>query len=863
MRNKHLHIKITPLAAAIAATLGLAPLAFAQDEKASSRSIEEVLVTARKRSESVMDIPASVQALSGNDLKEMGARGIADYTRFMPAITVVDYGAGSSVVVFRGATTSAGYVGQSTSSVYLDELSMTTSGQQPSIRMVDIERVEALEGPQGTLYGADSQAGTLKIITNKPEMNVSEVILDGSFRNSSEGEGSYDGSIVINAPLIDDKLSARFVAYKAKDGGFVDNVYGHTIDTDVQAPNGTPSGWGTLDNADVVADDTNHYIGTGWRAALRWQINDQWSATASHLNQKTESGSYSAYDPNVGDLEVIRYNPEFYDNEYDVTSLVIEGDLGFAQLISATSYYKSDTAYNTDVTNYHRNYSAYYCIAQNSYGGVYGAYYYSPDGGDTFTYNGKYCHAPTIEGDYLAAFYEDDKSDRFSQELRLSNQGDTYDWLVGVFYEKSNYSWADHFGYPTVNENTPRSTTQPYYQGSVYQESISLAQYEWANDTTYPNATEHWYSNSSTDTEQIAVFGEVTWHMNERTDVTLGMRYFDRENSTDYFEEHPTGVLDPDPNFANGITQQFGQDDEFVPKVSVSYDLNDDTMVYGLWTIGYRPGGSNRQRGTPTLPKQYNPDKMTNYEVGYKGTFADNTASVNIAVYRMAWEDYQFELVDPSNGFSACPDNDNVPIPGVCGQPWQMSIFNAGDAHISGISASLNWNPTENLSLGFNMQTLEAEVDEDLDVSDTFIPKGSRLPLSAELSGGAWATYSWAVPSVNAEAYVRLQWSYEGSRLSGITPTPLVDADGVFNKYPQFDDPSYNIGDLNVGVIGDDWEFSVFVNNITDQRAHYGHEGYGGYSQGNTAEGREHVDYIYVNRPREIGVRFIKSFGGN
>ena len=255
MIKPHSRIKMAPLAAAITAALGLTPLAYAQDDEVSSRAIEEVLVTARKRSESVMDIPASVKALSGEDLKEMGARGIADYTRFMPAVTVVDYGAGSSTVVFRGATTSAGYVGQSTSSVYLDELSMTTSGQQPSIRMVDIERVEALEGPQGTLYGADSQAGTLKIITNKPEMNVAEVILDGSLRNSSEGKGSSDASIVINAPLIEDKLSARFVAFRAKDGGFVDNVYGHTIDTDVQAPNGSPSGWGTLDNGDVVADD--------------------------------------------------------------------------------------------------------------------------------------------------------------------------------------------------------------------------------------------------------------------------------------------------------------------------------------------------------------------------------------------------------------------------------------------------------------------------------------------------------------------------------------------------------------------------------------------------------------------------------
>jgi outer membrane receptor protein involved in Fe transport len=428
-----------------------------------------------------------------------------------------------------------------------------------------------------------------------------------------------------------------------------------------------------------------------------------------------------------------------------------------------------------------------------------------------------------------------------------------------MFYEESNYSWADHFGYPTVNENTPRSTTQPYYHGSVYQDSISLAWHEWDKGETFPNATEHWYSNSSTDTEQTAIFGEVVWHMNERTDVTVGMRYFDRKNSTDYFEEQPAGNLNPDPNFANGITQTFGADDEFVPKVSVSYDLNDDTMIYGLWTIGYRPGGSNRQRGEPLFPKQYTPDKMTNYEIGYKGTFADDTAAIKIALYKMAWENYQFELVDPA--YTPCDDLGQQA--GVCGQPWQMSIFNAGDAHINGISASLDWNPTDNLSLGLNMQSLEAEIDDDLNFGDTFIPAGSRLPLSAEFSGGAWANYSWAVPAANAEGYVRLQWSYEGSRLSGVEPTPLVDENGVFNKYPQFNDPSYNIGDLNVGVRGDDWEFSIFVNNITDERAHYGHEGFGGYSQGNLAEGREHVDYIYVNRPREFGIRYIKSFGGD
>ncbi|MDE0784750.1 MAG: TonB-dependent receptor plug domain-containing protein, partial [Planktomarina sp.] len=252
MIKQHSRIKMAPLAAAITAALGLTPLAYAQDDEVSSRAIEEVLVTARKRSESALEIPSSIQALSGDDLKEMGARGMADYVRFMPAVTVVDYGAGASTVVFRGATTSSGYVGQSTSAVYLDELAITTTGQQPSVRMVDIARIEALAGPQGTLYGADSQAGTLKIITNKPEMNVSEVILDIGVRAGAESAGSHDGSIVVNIPLIEDKLAARFVAFDAKDGGFIDNVYGKTITNDLKADalyGRSPSGWGTLDNA--------------------------------------------------------------------------------------------------------------------------------------------------------------------------------------------------------------------------------------------------------------------------------------------------------------------------------------------------------------------------------------------------------------------------------------------------------------------------------------------------------------------------------------------------------------------------------------------------------------------------------------
>ena len=862
MIKPHSRIKMAPLAAAITAALGLTPLAYAQDDEVSSRAIEEVLVTARKRSESALEIPSSIQALSGDDLKEMGARGMADYVRFMPAVTVVDYGAGSSTVVFRGATTSSGYVGQSTSSVYLDELAITTSGQQPSVRMVDIARIEALAGPQGTLYGADSQAGTLKIITNKPEMNVSEVILDIGVRAGAESAGSHDGSIVVNVPLIEDKLAARFVVFNAKDGGFIDNVYGKTITNDLKADalyGRSPSGWGTLDNADVVEDDINDHKVTGWRAALRWEINDQWSADLTHIQQKTDSGSYSGFDPNVGDLQDIRYNEEFYKTDYNMSSLVIEADLGFAQLVSATSYYDQDLSFNQDITNYHKSYSAYYCIEYAGDAAYYAPYYLATSGGQGFMYAaGNYCHAPTVEGDYLAAFYEVETADRFSQEVRLSNQGETYDWLVGAFYEDSSYGWVENFGYVTANENGRQTT--PGVAGSLYQDSIALAYYEWANGESYPDATETWYSKSISNAEQSAIFGELTWHLNDATDITVGARYFDREDVVDYYEEHPTGNLDADPNFANGITRMIGATKEFVPKVSVSYNLDDDSMIYALWTVGYRPGGTNRQRGDAAFPQQYEADKMINYEAGYKGSFAEDTATLSLTAFAMQWDDYQYELIDPS--FGPCDDDSVDKIPGICGQPYQVGVFNAGDAHINGVNAEFDWNPTDNISLGMNMEWLEAETDTVLELGDLFVDSGTRLPLTPEFTGGIWATYNWTVPSLNANAYARLQWSYSGERLSSLQMTPRMYEDGSTNPNPSWTNPSYDIGDFSVGVQGDVWEISLFLNNITDERAIYAQTNQGGYTQQNVDEGRMHVQTLYTNRPREYGIRFIRKFGG-
>ena len=226
----------------------------------------------------------------------------------------------------------------------------------------------------------------------------------------------------------------------------------------------------------------------------------------------------------------------------------------------------------------------------------------------------------------------------------------------------------------------------------------------------------------------------------------------------------------------------------------------------------------------------------------------------------MDWEDYQLELVDPSQ--VQCPGGPSEAIAGVCGQPWQNLVANAGDAHIMGASIELDFAFSDTFVVGMNAEWLEAETDSTLDLTGDGIVnvrKGNRLPITPELKAAAWATYYWPMDIIDGNGFVRLQWSYTGDSTSILEPTP----DDGSSSNPQFKNESYNIGDLRIGVEGPTWEASVFINNLTDERATYSHEwGIYEYGQGSLVDGRTNVDRIYTNRPREMGLRFIKHFGG-
>jgi outer membrane receptor protein involved in Fe transport len=886
-------LSMTPVAAAVTAALYPGAAVMAQDDGVDT-VLDEIIVTSRKRSESVQEIPATIQAISQESLAAMGAKGMEDYARFVPSVNLITYGPGSSTMVFRGAITGAGYIGQSTSSVYLDEISVTQTGAQPSIRAVDIARVEALSGPQGTLYGSDAQAGTMRILTNQPVMNSFEAVFDGELRGGTQSDESFRGSLVFNLPLIEDKLALRVAAYNDHDGGFIDNVFGRTPDSyGLDGDNKAPSGWGSLDNRLSVKDRWNDADVSGGRIHLLWEMNDSWATTFSYHHQTSDSGAGNYYDPFVGDLQVVRFHQEERNEVFEMGSIKVEGDLGFAQLVAAASYYDRNTKGLTDITTYAHYWAAGYChdtyyMAGDPFlddqgvpTGYYANYYWSnPDTGYILWYP-RYCQGETVEGDFFSS-YDTRKAptndDKMTVELRLSSQGDTFDWIVGGYYEESKDSWVADFATPTLGGD---GLTNMFQQSAAarYWE-FYFSQY-YGTPVTYPNVTASWFSQSHTDWEQSAIFGEATWHINDALDLTIGGRYFERSNTNFYLVNHPGGVAADgqapwgEPDTAVNATRlariannglpagRKGSESQSIPKISLKYSLSDDSIVYGLYTRGLRQGGVNRSRGAPFFPNSYDSDIMDNYEMGYKSTFAEGRGRLNVTAYNMKWSDYQPNMVDPASQQCLDANGDEDPslsIDRVCGQPWQAIIANAGEAHINGLQTELDYVINDNWLLGFNYEVMEAETDTSADLNgdgENNLVADMRLPLVPSSKASFWVEYSQPTDLLGADLlFVRTQWSHTGDSLNILEALPDSDPN------PQTVNPSYTIGDIRLGIVGEDWQIDLFVNNLTDERAIYtNNTGQFEWGAAQLAEGRAHHQTLYTARPREVGVRYMKRWG--
>lgn len=784
-KRRTLYGAITASLAAGGSGAAMAQSGAGDEAENAAGELEEVTVTARKREENIQDIPQSIQAFSQSDIDRVGIYSLQDVAKFVPALTVVGQAAGLNKIVFRGLADSVRpFIADSSAAIYLDEQPLTTGAQSPDIRPIDLERIETLAGPQGTLYGASSQSGTVRYIVAKPDPTQFSANVGGGFHSIDNGGTGWDADAMVNIPLIKDTLAIRLVGFGATDAGYIDNVLSNTPghidwDTGEVVP-------GTRTNADLVENDFNSSDWTGGRASARWFINDKWSLTGIYNYSKAEIKGYNDYDPTAGDLKTTKFQRETWDDEWSNFQFTVDGDLGFAQLTSSTAYFERDTAYQFDATSG----VAYYHSVLGAYGrgtcgsNPYYAYYNIYDFATACELNGT--GYDFDDGDPTGRWRNDQRDTRWTHETRLTGSSSRWDWTTGFFYQEAKQNWI----YGTYIDD--------------YMLTESWAAYNTIYGPLEPTDV-RWASSEKSKRKDLALFGEATFSLTEQWKLLLGLRWYDSKVDRTYTQSTP-GTAPP------SISTPSGDDSGWLPKVGFQYFFKEDRMFYALYSEGFRTGGINRARGNPTLPIPYDSDLLRNYEAGFKSRWLDGKLEFNVIGYHQVWEDVQLELTDPSYAF---------------GEPFQTVVANVGDAVVDGVDFELSLLLTDHWSVGMTGTYLfKAEIDNEVAVFDDrapddlalYIPAGTRMPLTPDFKASAYSQFEWPVDWMGGgDVFMRLQYFH-----SGETWNRLVDNDGDdegtgYGGRAQA--PSYDLWDARLGFSGANWELTAYIDNLTDERA--------------------------------------------
>ncbi|MEM6914183.1 MAG: TonB-dependent receptor, partial [Pseudomonadota bacterium] len=668
----------------IALTAALLAQAAAQDD--DGRQLDIITVTATKTETSAQDAPLAIQAIGSETIDELGIGNFDDYVRQLPNVTFGGRGPGQSTVYIRGMAVQpitvllSGAQGTTPNvALYLDEQPVTAPGRNLDVYATDLERIEVLPGPQGTLFGASSQAGTIRLITNKPRIDQFDFGAEVSTAFTEGGDESYGFEGFVNIPLVENKLAARIAAYSIHEGGYIDNVQGtFTTDPSINPDStATPSAvsYAAADNADLVEDNFNDSSYQGVRASLLWEINDDWKLSLQHTHQQLEADGVFDYDPTVGDLEVSRFFEDSLEDEFDQTAWTLEGRLAMLDVIYTGAYLDREVNQSVDYTGYNNAgaFVSYYTCTYTS-----GA----PAQAQFVTPGGRECLDPT-KG---AVITQDQK--RSTHEFRFLTPQDLRVRLTaGVFYDDFEIETQDDYIYAAATE-----------LGFAPNAPISTAVQVNPN-TRDENVT--FFNDIRRTEEQLAIFGELSFDIiPDVLTVTGGVRYYEIDSD-----------FEGSSNFANGIfttpdvaldDQDSGRDydvsgdhttdplttDGTVFKANISWKPTDEVLVFATYSEGFRPGGWNRGGGIPsanpafpTVSSTYDTDDVQNYELGVKSQLLGNTLQLNGSIYFVEWTDMQVSRFDPQN----------VSI--------LTFIENAADSEIFGIEGDAVWAATDNLTL--------------------------------------------------------------------------------------------------------------------------------------------------------------------
>jgi outer membrane receptor protein involved in Fe transport len=679
----------------------------AQPEPAPDESgLSQVIVTATRRAERLQDVPESISAFDANAIAIRGLANMDDYARLVPGLSISDREPGGTTIVFRGVATSGLQFGSvSSSSLYLDEQPITQSGRNPDPRLIDIERVEALRGPQGTLYGASSQSGTLRVITAKPDPTKLDAWAEAQISNTSKGGNGNDISAMVNLPLIDNRLALRLVGFTAKDAGFIDNVLGR-------------SQGDTFDNDLVVKKDVNKTTTKGGRATLRFDATDDVSLTAGAIFQNTKASGHGDVNPDRGDLNQVRFEKESLNDKWYQLAMSLDAKLPFGNAVVAASYFNRDFRYDADATDYE------FAFNQNAIN------YESPVydfGGDPrgFAKNREHTNISTLEA-------------------RLSSPTDStsrWGWLVGAFYSKEH----------------GRTAFDSYVRG--YDETPSFQYFDAYEQNLTGNSltgSDVWFSGRyDTELDQIAGFGELSFDVNEHFKITAGGRYFDYDRKFAQTQEQPPGFTGASRLDGNQKTSETGN----VKKLNLTYKFDRDRLVYATYSEGFRVGGSNPLKPASLLPKNFSSDQLKNYEVGAKTEWLNHRVRLNVDAYYMKWDNFAVQVEDPQPavfqlGFV------NLPTADIKGIEAEFAVtFNAQWQ----IDGSFSYNDAKTADA--SSLTVTNEDGEDFSFS---VEKGARLPLTPKTQASFGIEFRPEAVLLNAKPYVRFDYSYVGSSFNSL-----------------------------------------------------------------------------------------------
>jgi len=726
--------------------LAWAPDALAQTAPGAT-TVDEVIVTAQKREEDLQDVPVSVQALPTEKLEQLGVSDFNDYVKYLPSVSYQTFAPGFSSIYMRGIA-SGDNVNHSASlpsvGVYLDEQPITTIMGPLDINIYDIARVESLAGPQGTLYGASSQAGTIRIITNKPDPSGFDAALDLELNTVSDGEmgGSVEG--FVNLPITD-SAAARLVGWYRRDGGYIDNVFGTRT---------YPTSGGVVDNADRVEDNYNDAETYGGRAALRVDLNDDWTITPSIMGQVQKTEGLFGFDPAVGDLQVTHFFPESSHDRWYQASLTIEGKIGQIDVIYAGAYLHRDVDYEQDYSDY----SYFYDVLAG-----YGAYWV-----DDF-------NVPLDDpGQYIQA---KDRYRRQTHELRFSYAWTRSRLVLGAYYQDSEHDIMQRY---KIND------------------LASFLEVTGWDDTL-------WLTKQLRRDRDAALFGELAWDLTDQVTVTGGLRLFQADNSLKGFFGFGTGysgstgeaacfgppVVDNSP--CTNLDKEV-EESGFTHKVNIAYRFDPDRMVYVTWSSGFRPGGINRRGSLPP----YSSDFLSNYEFGWKTTWLDGSLRWNGAVYALRWDDFQFSIL----GSQGLTEIKNAAQATVLGLETDVVWRPTANLTLSGGLALTDAKLSENYC-GF----LTPSGDPETNCPAPLAPEGTALPVTPRVKANLLARYEF--PFMGFDGHVQGGVVYTGEAWTDLR---LVER-AIIGKLPE----SW-VFDFSAGIENERWKFEAFVDNAFDER---------------------------------------------